>query len=51
MNKHESCDYAHCLNEADFIDEMGNFVCTACMEREVKEGSAEYEDFETIGDA
>jgi len=50
MNKHEPCDYANCLNEADFIDVMDNFVCSACMEREVKGGWAEYEDFETIGE-
>lgn len=50
IKKHEPCDYAGCLNEADFIDVMDNFVCSACMEREVKGGSAEYEDFETIGE-
>tara|TARA_B100001059_G_C17703227_1_gene511264 strand:+ start:415 stop:570 length:156 start_codon:yes stop_codon:yes gene_type:complete len=50
MSKHEPCDYAGCLNEADFIDAIGNFVCTVCMEREVKDSSSEYEDFETIGD-
>ncbi|WP_158000851.1 hypothetical protein [Pseudoalteromonas sp. TB41] len=46
----KSCEYAHCENEAELIDSMGSFVCAECMNREVEDGSAEFEDFESIGD-
>ena len=50
MNIDEQCAYSHCENEAEFIDELGDFVCCECMEREVEEGSATYEDFESMGE-
>lgn len=44
------CEYVGCENEADLIDSMGSFICSECMNREVEDGSAEFEDFEPIGD-
>lgn len=45
------CDYEHCDNDAEFIDDSDNYVCKECMERSLSEN--EYcgqtaEDFESL---
>lgn len=42
------CAYENCDNPAEFIDAMGDEVCSECMEREINEGDAEPEDFEVF---
>lgn len=42
------CAYDGCHNEAEFVDNLDDEVCSECMEREIKEGSSEPEDFESI---
>lgn len=41
----EQCVYTDCDNTAEFLDIMGDPICQECMEREIKDGVADFEDF------
>ena len=41
----EECTYEHCVNPAEFIDEMDDKVCSECMVREINESGASPESF------
>ena len=42
------CDFLDCSNKAEYFDLMDSPVCKECMEREIKEGGSEPEDFQNI---
>ena len=40
------CDCDNCSNEAKYFDDMFNYICEECMEREVDEAEdVSFEDF------
>ena len=43
-----TCEYESCENTATHYDAMDSKGCEQCMEREVEDGSAVYEEFERI---
>jgi hypothetical protein len=47
LKKIEICEYVHCDEIAEFLDDSDNRVCSDCMEREIREG-ANSEDFESL---
>jgi len=42
------CGVESCTNEAEFIDDMDNYVCEEHMERTIEEDGKEPEDFESV---
>lgn len=42
------CEYVDCENDAEYTDHMDSYVCGECMEREIEDGTADQDDFESI---
>jgi len=42
------CDIWGCDQDAEYIDEFGNFTCEDCMKKEIADGMNEPEDYEVL---